>query len=586
MSASNVPKYVPPRAIDLPDRQWPAQSVERCPIWCSVDLRDGNQALPNPLSPASKLEYFALLCDIGFQHIEVAFPSAGKDDFDFTRRLIEEGHIPDDVYIMGLTQCRRHLIDRTFEALRGVGRCILHAYCATSDLHMSQVFGLTHRQTVEMVRRSVEQIRALADEAGDCDVRFEFSPEEFTDSDLEFVLEICQVAFESWGKATTREPMILNLPATVERRPPNHYADMIEWFCRRFPARDEVLISLHAHNDQGMAVAATELALQAGADRVEGTLFGHGERTGNVDIVTLANNLHSRGLDTHLDFGHLGEVAETVERLTGMPVYYRQPYSGQYVFTAFSGSHQDAIRKGMHRLAEAPAKFGAGWKVPYLHMDPADLGRRFERLIRINSQSGKGGIAWVLEQDYGLEVPKAMQPELREAVQAFSDEVGREVTSKEVRRIFEEEFVQPPGPYGLVGYWPRPDEKDPTQIHGEIRMRIGGQEASMMADGNGPISAFVQGLRQFGVPSFEVDDYHEQAIGRGADAQAMAYVPLRLPDDGVLFGVGTDTNIDQAAVRAIVAGINRIVNREQSEPPTRPSAGTETPNDCNRSTKT
>jgi 2-isopropylmalate synthase len=269
-----------------------------------------------------------------------------------------------------------------------------------------------------------------------------------------------------------------------------------------------------------------------------------------------------------------------------MPVYYRQPYSGQYVFTAFSGSHQDAIRKGMHRLAEAPAKFGAGWKVPYLHVDPGDLGRRFERLIRINSQSGKGGIAWVLEQDYGLEVPKAMQPELREAVQAFSDEVGREVTSKEVHRIFEEEFVQPAGPYELMGYWPRPDEKDPTQIHGEIRMRIGGKEATAEADGNGPISAFVEGLRQFGVPGFEVDDYHEQAIGRGANAQAMAYVPLKLPDNGILFGVGTDTNIDQAAVRAIVAGINRIVTRQQPETPVPFPTGTETPNASSKSRKT
>lgn len=566
MSASPVPKYVPPRAIDLPDRQWPGKSIEKSPLWCSVDLRDGNQALPNPLSPDRKLEYFGLLCDIGFPHIEVAFPSAGRDDFDFTRRLIEEGHIPDDVFIMGLTQCRGHLIDRTFEALRGIPRAILHAYCATSELHMSQVFGLTSAETMEMVRKAVEQIRALADDMPASDIRFEFSPEEFTDSDLGFVLDICQAAFETWGKATPQKPMILNLPATVERRPPNHYADMIEWFCRRFAARERVLISLHAHNDQGMAVAATELAIQAGADRVEGTLFGHGERTGNVDIVTLASNLYSRGIETHLDFSDLNRVADTVERLTGMPVYYRQPYSGQYVFTAFSGSHQDAIRKGMHRLDEAPGKFGSRWKVPYLHVDPADLGRRFERLIRINSQSGKGGVAWVLEQDYGLHVPRAMHPEIGAAVQAFSDEVGREITSQEVYRIFQEQFVHPAGPYELIGYWPRPDDRDPTQIHGEIRMRVDGEERSVTADGNGPISAFVHGLQRLGAPSFEVDDYHEQAVGRGADARAMAYVPLRLPDNGVLFGVGTDTNIDQAAIRAIVAGINRMVQAERPGP--------------------
>jgi len=553
-----VPKYPAPAGIDIPDRQWPSRTVTTSPVWCSVDLRDGNQALPSPLSPAQKLEYFRLLCEIGFQHIEVAFPSAGQDDFDFTRRLIEDGHIPDDVFVMGLTQCRPHLIDTTFKAMAGLPRGILHAYCATSDLHMSQVFGLTREQTVEMVRRAVKQVRELADAMAPSDIRFEFSPEEFTDTDLDFALEICTVAFDTWGKATAAEPMILNLPATVERRPPGHYADMIEWFCRRFANRDKVLISLHAHNDQGMAVAATELALQAGADRVEGTLFGHGERTGNVDIVTLANNLYSRGVRTGLDFHNLNEISATVERLTGMAVYYRQPYSGQYVFTAFSGSHQDAIRKGIHKLDEAPGKFGAGWKVPYLHVDPADLGRRFERLIRINSQSGKGGVAWVLEQDYGLEVPKAMHPELGHAVQSYADEVGREITSQEVHRIFVEEFVHPAGPFELIGYWPRPDDNDPTQIHGELRMRVRGQERTVAADGNGPISAFVHGVQKLGAAGFEVDDYHEQAVGKGADATAMAYVPLKLKDNGVIFGVGTDTNIDQAAVRAIVAGINRM----------------------------
>jgi len=561
MSTSSPPKYVAPKAIDLPDRQWPSRTIETSPIWCSVDLRDGNQALPNPLSPGRKLEYFTLLCDIGFKHIEVAFPSAGKDDFDFTRRLIEEGHIPDDVFIMALTQCREHLIDRTFEALQGIPRAILHAYCATSDLHMSQVFGLTRRQTVEMVERSVRRVRQLADAMPDSDIRFEFSPEEFTDTDPDFAVEVCQAAFENWGKATVAEAMILNLPATVERRPPNHYADMIERFCRNFPARDRVIISLHAHNDQGMAVAATEMALRAGADRVEGTLFGHGERTGNVDLVTLANNLRSRGIDTGLDFGNLQQIAETVERLTGMPIYYRQPYSGQYVFTAFSGSHQDAIRKGMHKLHEAPGKFGTAWKVPYLHIDPGDVGRKYERLIRINSQSGKGGVAWVLEQDYGLQVPKSMQPELGATVQAFSDEVGREVTSEEVHRAFQEEFVNPTGPYELIGYWPRPDEKDPTHIHGEIRMRVAGEEKTVTAEGNGPVSAFVHGLEKLGAAGFTVDDYHEQAVGKGADARAVAYVPLRLDDNGILFGVGSDTNIDQAAVRAIVAGLNRMVQR-------------------------
>ncbi|MBN1943956.1 MAG: 2-isopropylmalate synthase, partial [Phycisphaerae bacterium] len=359
--STNVAKYGRPAAIDLPDRTWPGREITTAPIWCSVDLRDGNQALPNPLSPAAKLEYFQLLCRIGIKHIEVAFPSASRDDFDFTRKLIAEGHIPDDVFIMGLTQCREHLIAKTFESFQGAPRAICHAYVAASDLHMKQVFDLTHEQTIEMAKRSVEQIRDLAAGMADADIRFEFSPEEYTDSNFEFVLELCEAVFETWGRATKEKPLIFNLPATVERRPPNHYADMIEMFCRRFSRRDEIIVSLHAHNDQGMAVAATELALLAGGDRVEGTLFGHGERTGNVDLVVVANNLFSRGIETGLDFSDLEEIARTVERLTGMGVYYRQPYSGELVFTAFSGSHQDAINKGMHKLSKAGELFGLGW---------------------------------------------------------------------------------------------------------------------------------------------------------------------------------------------------------------------------------
>jgi len=562
-SSSDIPKYVVPQTVHLPDRRWPSQTIDSSPLWCSVDLRDGNQALPNPLTPDKKLEYFRLLCTVGFKHIEVAFPSASQDDFDFTRRLVTEGHIPDDVYIMGLSQCRPHLIDRTFEALDGVPRAIVHIYLATSELHMQQVFSMDRRQTLETAVSSARQVRELADTMAESDLRLEFSPEEYTDSDVEFVLEVCEAVFETWGRATADKPVILNLPATVERRPPTHYADMIEWFCRRFSARDRVTISLHSHNDQGMAVAATELALMAGADRVEGTLFGHGERTGNVDLVTVANNLYSRGITTGLDFSNLDEIAETVERLTGMPIYYRQPYAGELVFTAFSGSHQDAIRKGMQKRDQAGEKFGMGWKVPYLHIDPNDLGRRYERLIRINSQSGKGGIAWVLEQDYGLKLPKAMLAEIRDAVQPLADSVEREVTSEEVYGIFRSQFMNPAGPYELVGYWPRPDDTEPTQIHGEIKVRINGIEKEVTADGNGPVSAFVHGMRALGAAGFSVDDYHEQAIGKGEDARAVAYVPLKLESGATIFGVGMDTNIDQAAVRAIVAGLNRIVAKKE-----------------------
>lgn len=557
----SVPKYKIPEMIDLPDRQWPSKSVTKSPIWCSVDLRDGNQALPDPMDPDQKLEYFKMLCDIGFKHIEVGFPSASQDEFDFFRRLIEEDLIPEDVFIMGLTQSRPHLIDRTFEAFKGCKRGIVHAYIAPSDLHMKQVFGMEREQLIATAVAATKQIRELSDQMPESDIRYEFSPEEYTDTDVDFSLELCEAVFEAWGKATPEKPLIMNLPATVERRPPNHYADMVEYFCRKFSARERILVSLHSHNDQGMAVAATELALTAGADRVEGTLFGHGERTGNVDLVTCINNLYSRGIETGIDFSELADVAETVERLTGMPIYYRQPYAGEYAFTAFSGSHQDAINKGMHKLPEAPERFGMGWKVPYLHIDPVDLGRRFERLIRINSQSGKGGIAWVLEQDFGIEVPKSMQPELSKYVQAYSESVGREISSEEVHTVFQNEFVTPGNPsYELVGYWPRPDDNDPTFIHGEAKVKVNDEVKTVAADGNGPVSAFVNAIKGIIWIDFSVDSYHEQAVGKGADAQAMAYVPLKLSNGEVMFGVGADSNIDQAAVRAIMAGVNRIEN--------------------------
>jgi 2-isopropylmalate synthase len=557
-AVSTLPKYAPLPPVPLAERTWPAKRLTESPQWCSVDLRDGNQALPNPMNPDQKREYFDLLCGIGFKTIEVAFPSASADDFAFTRGLITEGRIPEDVFIMALTQCREHLIERTFESFEGIPRGIVHLYIATSELHMKNVFGLDRAKTIERAVQSVRQARELADGMPQSDIRLEFSPEEFTDTDIDFALEICAEVVDAWGKATPQTPLILNLPATVERRPPNEYADLIEYFCQRFPAREKVLVSLHSHNDQGMAVAATELSVLAGADRVEGTLFGHGERTGNVDLVTYANNLASRGIETGLDFSQMPKIVETVERLTGMPVYYRQPYSGEYVFTAFSGSHQDAIRKGIERSeAGGEEAFGMRWKVPYLHLDPRDLGRDFESLIRINSQSGKGGVAWVLEREFGISPPRAMQPHLGRAVQRLSDSLGREVTAAEVMEVFRSEFVEPEGPYRLLKYWPRPDQHEPTTIHGEVQIELDGEEKSVTADGNGPISAFVHGLNELGIGGFSIDDYDEEAIGHGAEARAMAYVPLKFDDGRVVWGVGSDTNIDQAAIRAIVSGLNR-----------------------------
>jgi 2-isopropylmalate synthase len=565
-NTAQMPKYAPPAAVPIADRRWPSRVLQRTPIWCSVDLRDGNQALPNPMTPERKLDYFRLLCDIGFRHVEVSFPSASRDDFDFTRRLIEGGHVPDGVWLMVLSQCRPHLVARTMDSLHGARRAIVHLYCASSDLHREQVLGVTRRGWIDMVLDSVRQVRDAAASIPGADVRFEFSPEEFTDSDLGFVVEACTAVTEAWGRATPDAPIILNLPASVERRPPNQYADMIEAFCRAFPARDRACISLHAHNDQGMAVAATEMALLAGADRVEGTLFGHGERSGNVDLVTLACNLMARGIDTGLDFSDLPGLVRTVERLTGLPVYYRQPYSGEYAFTAFSGSHQDAIRKGMRCRDESARRFGVGWKVPYLHVDPGDLGCRYEAIIRINSQSGKGGCAWVLQQECGLDLPRPMHPDLGAAVQRISDGLAREVTAAEVYQAFTDEFVTPAGPYELVGYWPRPDERDPGHVHGEVRLRVDGVERAATAEGNGPISAFVHGLRAAGLPEFSVQDYDEQALGRGEDARAVAYVPIRFGAGRASYGVGIDTNIDQAAVRAIVAALNRASRAPDSDP--------------------
>lgn len=555
---SKIEKYNIPSSFTIKDRKWPGNVLTTCPAWCSVDLRDGNQALPNPLSPEQKLEYFKLLCDIGFKEIEVAFPSASQDDFDFTRSLITDGHIPDDVFIMGLTQCRPHLIEKTLEAFKGAKQAIVHSYIATSDLHMKRVFNMSREETVESAIKATKQIRELADSMPESDIRHQFSPEEFTDTDIEFAIEICEAVYEAWGKATPEKPLILNLPATVERRPPNHYADMIEIFCSKFKYMDSVQISLHAHNDQGMAVASTELALLAGATRVEGTLFGHGERTGNIDLVTMACNLKSRGIDTGLDFTKLPEIAQTIKRLTGMEIYYRQPYSGELVFTAFSGSHQDAIRKGIKVKDDNPEDFNMGWKVPYLHVDPADVGREYEQLIRLNSQSGKGGAAYMLEQGYGFELPKAMLPELGRAVQSFTDKVGREITSEELNELFQKEFVNQGGPYDLIGYWPNPDTENPSIVHGEVKLKVNGEEKSATADGNGPIAAFVHAVQEITGIEFTVDNYHEQAIGKGEDATAAAYVPIVLNDGRKIFGVGIDTNITQASIKAIVSALNRV----------------------------
>ena len=554
----SIKKYKLPSATSFPLRQWPDKKVTKAPKWCSVDLRDGNQALPDPMTPEKKLEYFKLLCSIGFKEIEVGFPSASQDEYDFIRMLIEDNHIPDDVYIMGLTQMRPHLIEKTVNSFRGCKKGIIHAYIAPSDLHMKQVFGLTSDELIQTAVSSTELIKKLSESLKGSDIRYEFSPEEFTDTSLQFSLELCNEVFDAWEKASPEKPIIFNLPATVERLLPSQYADMIEIFNNEINNRESIIISLHTHNDQGMAVAATELGLMAGADRVEGTLFGHGERTGNVDLVICINNYFARGINPNINLSNLPMIANKVESLTGMPIYYRQPYSGDYAFTAFSGSHQDAINKGMKKLQEAPKLFGQSWKVPYLHIDPNDIGRKYEKLIRINSQSGKGGVSWVLEQDYDIELPKKIQLELSNYVQKFSEKVQREVSSNEVYEIFLDNFVNPLGNYKLIGYWPRPDDKDPTFIHGEVHIEIDNELHKIKSDGNGPISAFVGAIRQLIDLEFVVENYHEQSVGKGADAKALAIVPLKIKNSHEIYGIGIDSNIDQAAVRAIVSCLNRL----------------------------
>lgn len=551
-------RYAQPNTFTMSAREWPAKRINTAPVWEAVDLRDGNQALPDPMTPAQKKEYFALLCGIGFKEIEVGFPSASADDFQFCRDLIEQGMIPEDVTISVLTQAREHLIKRTFEALKGVKQAICHVYIATSDLHMHNVFKKNEDQTLETAVEAVRLIKDHAQTAGNGQIRLEFSPEEFTDTDLDFAVRICDAVVEAWDPKGD-EKVILNLPATVERRMPNEYADMIEEFCRRQKHRDRSIISVHAHNDMGMAVAATQMTLMAGADRVEGTLFGHGERSGNVDLVTLALNLHYMGIDTGLDFSDIETIRDKVIELTALPVPPRHPYAGELVFTAFSGSHQDAIHKGLASREVMCKRYGA-WKIPYLHVDPADLGRRYEKFIRINSQSGKGGIAHVIQMDYGVTIPRNLLIDFSPRVQELADKSAREISSQEIWALFRTTYERADGRLKLENYWPRPNADDPTQIDGEVHVLFDGEKHVLNASANGPISAFVHALKSLPLPEFSLKEYEEDAIGASADAEAVTFVRLDDANGGRWYGCGFGSNIDQAAVRSIVSALNRMLD--------------------------
>ncbi|WP_394646529.1 2-isopropylmalate synthase [uncultured Sphingomonas sp.] len=544
-------KYRPFPTIDLPDRRWPSQTITRAPRWLSTDLRDGNQALIDPMDAEKKTRFFDLLVKVGIKEIEVGFPSAGATEFDFISGLVRNGRIPDDVAIQVLTQSRRDLIERSFESLEGAKTAIVHLYNAVSPAWRKIVFGMTRD---EVKRIAVDGAKVLRDEAAkrpDTRWQFEYSPETFSTAELDFSVEVCAAVMDVL-RPTVDAPIILNLPATVECATPNVYADQIEWFGRNIPNREAVVISLHTHNDRGTGVAAAELGLMAGADRVEGCLLGNGERTGNCDLVTVALNMYTQGTDPRLDLSNIDEIVKTVEYATRIPVHPRTPYAGDLVFTAFSGSHQDAIKKG---FAAQAARNDTLWEVPYLPIDPADLGRSYEAVIRVNSQSGKGGVAWVLEQDKGLKLPKRMQADFSRHVQALADESSRELNAADIWGAFERAYL----PGGADRFVLRDYEE--TGASGERvfvgRVAIDGEERSLSGRGNGLISGVIAALADSTGPALDVVDYSEHAIGHGAGAQAVAYLECRTGDGRTVWGVGIDSDIATASVRAVLSAANR-----------------------------
>ena len=552
MPGMPIHKYRPFSTIDLPDRRWPMHVIDHPPLWCSVDLRDGNQALVEPMGPDRKRRMFELLVELGFKEIEVGFPSASETDFTFVRELVEQRMVPDDVTIQVLTQARPALIERSFEAIRGARRAIMHLYNSTSTLQRRVVFGLDKPGIVEIAVTGAKLIRELAAAMPETEVVYQYSPESFTGTELDFAVEICEAVMDVW-RPTPEKKTILNLPATVEMATPNIYADQIEWFGRNIRDRDCITLSVHPHNDRGTAVAATELAVMAGAERVEGTLFGNGERTGNVDIVTLALNLFSQGVDPGLVITDIDEIVRTVEHCNQLPVHPRHPYAGELVYTAFSGSHQDAIKKGFEALAKRNDPL---WEVPYLPIDPKDLGRSYEAVIRVNSQSGKGGVAYVLKADYGLDLPRGLQVEFSKSVQEVADRTGKELTSTDIWSLFQETYLR--GSIRLVDYSLLPQPRA-----GERRIAatiaVDGAERRIEGVGNGPIAAFVDALwRDCGI-ELTVVDYHEDAVSAGADAQAAAYIQIRGNGAGTLYGAGMDSDIVTASLKAVASAATRAV---------------------------
>jgi 2-isopropylmalate synthase len=553
MNHMNSGKYRPYPQVDIPDRTWPSKTIDKAPIWCSVDLRDGNQALITPMSLEKKLELYHLLLKLGFKHIEVGFPSASKVEFDFLRKLVDDKLIPDDVTIQVLVQAREHLIERTFESLRGVKNAIVHLYNSTSVAQRKIVFKKSQEEIIDLALEGVDLVKKYAaDHQGS--IMLEYSPESFTGTEMEFAAKICNAVTERWGISAER-PVIINLPATVEMATPNVYADQIEWMSRHLENREHVVISTHTHNDRGTSVAATELALLAGADRVEGTLLSNGERTGNVDIITLALNMYTQGVDPELDFSDVDEVVRIVEHCTQIETHVRHPYVGELVYTAFSGSHQDAINKGM---AIQRSKQDAFWEVPYLPIDPEDVGRSYEGIIRINSQSGKGGVAYVLEDNYGYQLPKAMHPEIGRIVQSVTDKEGRELTPDEIKDLFETTYFGAQGHLEFVDFDVMSEKTEESKIRCKLSYRYNGRLIESEGHGNGPIDACKKALIKEYPNKFIVRSYSEHSCGEQSTAKAIAYMQIETDEEmETFFGVGADTDIAIASIKALFSALNR-----------------------------
>ena len=546
-----VNKYKAFEPIDLKNRQWPSKVIDKAPSWCSVDLRDGNQALIEPMGAERKDRMFALLCKLGFKEIEVGFPSASQTDFDFVRSLIEDKKIPSDVNIQVLTQSRNELIERTFESLKGIPKAIVHFYNSTSTLQRKVVFNQDKDGIKEIAINGALKIKELALANPDTDWSFEYSPESFTGTELEYAAEVCDAVVEIL-KEVSKHKIIINLPATVEMSTPNIYGDQIEWMNKNLINRDNIALSLHPHNDRGTAVAASEFGLMAGADRVEGTLFGNGERTGNVDIVTIALNMLTQGIDPQLDFSNINSVMREVEYCNQLPVHPRHPYAGDLVFTAFSGSHQDAIKKGFHAMKQSN---NPEWAVPYLPIDPADLGRSYEAVVRINSQSGKGGVAFLLEKDHGVSLPRRLQISMSQKIQELADETGKEISSSVIWEIFEENFLKPKNNFSYQSHTSSTKD-DVNEL--EVKMIMNAKEVNVSGTGNGPIDSFVNGLsKELGI-NIKISDYHQSAISSGSDAQAAAYIELE-KDGQTKWGVGINPNTTRASFEAIIVGLSKIL---------------------------